>query len=58
MHLPIQHMVKSEHVRKLDWNQLQKKKHNHTETDDDSVTLDSSSELYNADSNDDTDCTN
>ncbi len=37
---------------------IAKKKHNHTETDDDSVTLDSSSELHNADSNDDMDCTN
>ena len=36
---------------------IAKKKHNHTETDDDSVTLDSSSELHNADSNDDMDCT-
>ena len=36
MHLPIQHMVISEHVRKFNRNQLnlRKKKHNYTETDD------------------------
>ena len=37
---------------------IAKSMHNSTETDDDSVTLDSSSELHNTRSNDDMDCTN